>query len=806
LSYFLDDFRSKRRSFLLFRLIVVYLHNNNSNNNDKNKNNNNKMSQSPVFVAVKKGKRKNSVEYGTHPFKALKDREINLSNADFLEICESYLTVAADDWADGCIPQDGSMKSRLLSCQCMIVFKDRDFGKETKKAVANWMLRFGGLSYVDQQMQMIEWIKYGEELGGFYKLPYCIVEGDDVPADALKHIQSIRLCRHALQHITDFRKDKWNNVSCCAETGMAPVDRRKGNTNRHDAFMKVHSSDLHTHFQLLRQHAAPRATLLVRRETGATETRDDDPDVEDLPTFISYRGSFKQFMWEQGYKVITDSKGRVETEIRTDPEWTRGEPANPPLAFSSYLSFWNRHYPKLRVQKASEDICGACFRFQHRMNALKERIEEIQAARDDDEFDEAGFQVAKEAHQMEAAGDDDVPELTRREYSELTAVSSPEEDELVAELDSISKHVKEARAQRELANEYLKKSKEDATNNTPHGERTYAMCADFAQNMEVPSFNSEQPGETYYFSPLTVNVFGIAEEFTKPGTATMTAFAYPEYDGKKGGDNVASLIMHFLGMHGLLDEEKGPGGKLVFIMDNCSGQNKNRMVLRLGGALVDLGYFKEVEFVFLIVGHTKNMCDRLFNLLKINYRKKNIYTVRQLIESCNEVPQVTAIQAEPGWFRNFDDYLDKYYRRLDKIKTKEWHIFNHSRYKLEPPLSTLKVRTSNLEDADSNEAVLHKMIKAPPTVILPDDQYQRNDVLLRIRQKSMKDDVYSMTMLPRPGLRAIKQVELYEKYRPYVPDEFKDETCPEPPPEVMEKHKKDKKEREQTRKRQKLNL
>jgi hypothetical protein len=51
-------------------------------------------------------------------------------------------------------------------------------------------------------------------------------------------------------------------------------------------------------------------------------------------------------------------------------------------------------------------------------------------------------------------------------------------------------------------------------------------------------------------------------------------------------------------------------------------------------------------------------------------------------------------------------------------------------------------------------------------------------------------------MLPRPGLRGIKQMELYTNYRKLVPDEFRDELCPKPSDEVMMKHKKDRSDKQ----------
>jgi hypothetical protein len=49
-----------------------------------------------------------------------------------------------------------------------------------------------------------------------------------------------------------------------------------------------------------------------------------------------------------------------------------------------------------------------------------------------------------------------------------------------------------------------------------------------------------------------------------------------------------------------------PGKKLTVAMDNCGGQNKNTVVLRLAPYLVEMGHFKTVVFTFYVRDHTKN--------------------------------------------------------------------------------------------------------------------------------------------------------------------------------------------------------
>ena len=123
----------------------------------------------------------------------------------------------------------------------------------------------------------------------------------------------------------------------------------------------------------------------------------------------------------------------------------------------------------------------------------------------------------------------------------------------------------------------------------------------------------------------------------------MHCHVYTDAIGKKGANNVASLIMKTLRHLNLLwDNEQGSELNIVF--DNCCGQNKNNTVLRLAPWLAQLGYFLEINFIFLVVGHTKNAADRLFNSLKTLYRKKNLYTFDQLVKALGTSRTITIHQ------------------------------------------------------------------------------------------------------------------------------------------------------------------
>ena len=124
---------------------------------------------------------------------------------------------------------------------------------------------------------------------------------------------------------------------------------------------------------------------------------------------------------------------------------------------------------------------------------------------------------------------------------------------------------------------------------------------------------------------------------------------------------MSSMLMLFLSRKGWL-KSGDPGRELNVIMDNCSGQNKNNAVLRLASLLVQLGFFKKVNFIFYIVGHTKNMCDRWFNILKVRFRRSNIYSIPQLIFEFKAAhTSITVHAIKDGDFKDYGKMLNLLY-------------------------------------------------------------------------------------------------------------------------------------------------
>jgi hypothetical protein len=90
---------------------------------------------------------------------------------------------------------------------------------------------------------------------------------------------------------------------------------------------------------------------------------------------------------------------------------------------------------------------------------------------------------------------------------EVVSTEVDEEKELM--LFEAAEHIKMARAQRALYQVKVALAVQDATAKKDHLRRVYTFVVDYGQNMELPVYNKEQPGCTYYSSLLSIFYLGV---------------------------------------------------------------------------------------------------------------------------------------------------------------------------------------------------------------------------------------------------------------------------------------------------------
>ena len=194
---------------------------------------------------------------------------------------------------------------------------------------------------------------------------------------------------------------------------------------------------------------------------------------------------------------------------------------------------------------------------------------------------------------------------------------------------------------------------------------------------------------------------------------------------------------------------------------------------------MELGYFKAVDFIFLIVGHTKNAADHLFNALKFEYRQHNIFTMEKLISHLSFSDSITVHATTADQFFDYDGYFDSYYRDFEGM-VKQNHIFSSHQNSRVDNRFLVDLRESNLEEHGISH---HQVIKRnfPGRT-----NYTTLKEAIANRPKDMRQSFrgHLQPIIP-PGINPYKQIELKDKYEELVPVEDKD--CglyDEPAPEI----------------------
>jgi len=266
---------------------------------------------------------------------------------------------------------------------------------------------------------------------------------------------------------------------------------------------------------------------------------------------------------------------------------------------------------------------------------------------------------------------------------------------------------------------------------------------DYSQNPVLPQ-KADQPGSFYFFSLRNIYLFGITDESCNH----QMNYLIDESHCAKGSNEVISMVSHFLSS---LPEEKRT--HIVFNADNCVGQNKNNTMVKFFLWQCLMGYSQTIEVKFMIKGHTHFGPDSNFSYIKKRYRRSDAFSVEHL-ETIIQASSTTN-NAEILSHTNFFDFkigLKDYFKDLPKITDFQYFLFKSSL----PGVVSVK---KHLNDPWTEHLLFKKPLKASD-----------------VRSKN----VFSPRLLTAPGIALEKQINLYEKVRKYVPNEFKDLLCPKP--------------------------
>ena len=162
----------------------------------------------------------------------------------------------------------------------------------------------------------------------------------------------------------------------------------------------------------------------------------------------------------------------------------------------------------------------------------------------------------------------------------------------------------------------------------------------------------------------------------------------------------------------------------------------------------------------------------MFNQMKQNYRKRNVYTLEDTYKILDLQDNVTVVPVKgEELFKDCDEVFDEIYKRPKAGTIKKNHIFSYS----EDTIATVTLATKTSDHSSSMQT--QQLIKL------------KNKWTPEERLEKMSD--IDPIPLTRPGLSYMKQVHLYSKWRRLLPSHLQDVTCPKPSRLIIEQCKKD---------------
>ena len=204
-------------------------------------------------------------------------------------------------------------------------------------------------------------------------------------------------------------------------------------------------------------------------------------------------------------------------------------------------------------------------------------------------------------------------------------------DAVQTRLDDLHKHLDSAKTKRQQHNSDVEQySGWEKCWETD----TVVLCFDYAQNISLPHHPS-QPGQLFFKTPYKVGLFGIWNSATDQMSMFFVEESISASIGK-GSDATIAFLHHYLRSFSLKHEDgrrKTPK-RIIIWCDNCTGQNKNNMLMQYCAFRVSSGLNSFVSVNFMLPGHTKFVCDRFFGVFKRAWHNCEADTVVQAMAVC----------------------------------------------------------------------------------------------------------------------------------------------------------------------------
>jgi hypothetical protein len=336
------------------------------------------------------------------------------------------------------------------------------------------------------------------------------------------------------------------------------------------------------------------------------------------------------------------------------------------------------------------------------------------------------------------------------------------EEEKLTLIDDSRQHLELAKRERQYYKDVIAQTRQSIegmqlVNGQPpcSGDFDIHLSFDMAQQVHIPS-NPLQPGPLYFLTPFRIAIFGVMNDTIRK----QTNFLIPEsVDCGKGANMIVSLLYSYLLSHNY-------GQKRLFLhADNCRAQNKNNIMLWFLMFCVLAGFYEEVTYSFLIVGHTKFTVDWAFGILKSAFRRYVVSTIQQLIAVISGSTPVSKVNDAVAVGNEAGEVF---------IPTYDWKAY-FTQYRLKKLANLTRYQHFTFRKSHPGIVFVKETCDGPESQVC---------VISETDLSQIDVNLANAAVVHPAGMSAVRKAYLAKEIRPYCPDDAKDILCPEYVPAV----------------------
>ena len=382
----------------------------------------------------------------------------------------------------------------VTNCRCL-GFLELEDNERKALHVAEYLVHYAKMKRETKKELLYEWNKVAatiQSVSPGTKLSFMV---PGLPTPGVDDEPNPMICKNALLNLLNEGRGSWET----ALKGPQVMDKRVGkygpDSCKGKANIEIYMS-LNNFFNELKQEALPFATRIIRDETGTT-TRDDNPNEVVLSPHVSKHSCFARWCYSRGWKVqkkssalswytpVSEFEKRPHDDDEEAPLWPQGSIYKRVVTWPSFWSYWKRNFPEIKIRKKGADTCTDCLLLCNEFRTREARAKRRRAALN------SGDDTQGEGSDTESEGEEDA----RDDEADLEGVI----ESMAETIETARQHVRDYQIQREQGKFLISLAKADIADKLPSLFRRKVLTIDMGQNLYLPNFEGDQPGDTFIF-------------------------------------------------------------------------------------------------------------------------------------------------------------------------------------------------------------------------------------------------------------------------------------------------------------------